>query len=129
MRSGSEPNKEGNNRLVMLSRVGIWGMKTMGKGRGPLGAYLLHLSCSAPEEFNVSLTQHALVPAQCSLCQFLTSKECKGITSGPAIRVAHKEQTVGTPSHRALWPQETQNICWPSREGQSPKPQDHLVFP
>lgn len=68
MRSGSEPNKEGNNRLVVLSRVGIWGMKTMGKGRGPLGAYLLHLSCSAPEEFNVSLTQHALVPAQCSLC-------------------------------------------------------------
>lgn len=76
-------------------------------GKGVLGAHLLHLSCSAPEEFNVSLTQHALVPAQCSLCQFLTGKECKGITSGPAIRVPYKEQPISTPSHWALWPQES----------------------
>lgn len=31
--------------------------------RGALGAHLLHLGCSAPKEFNVSLTQHALMPA------------------------------------------------------------------
>lgn len=69
---------------------------------GALGAHLLHLGCSAPEEFNVSLTQHALVPAQCSLCQLLTGKQGKGIASGPAIRVAHKEQPICTPSHWAL---------------------------
>lgn len=71
-----------------------------------LGAHLLHLGCSAPEEFNVSLTQHALVPAQCSLCQLFTGKEGKGITSGPAVRVAHKEQSISTPSHWAFWSQE-----------------------
>lgn len=73
---------------------------------GSLSAHLLHLSCSAPEEFNVSLTQHAFVPAQSSLCQFLTGKESKGISSRPAIRVAHKEQSINTPSHWAFWPQE-----------------------
>lgn len=35
----------------------------MGVGHGAWGAHLLHLSCSAPEEFNVSLTQHAFMPA------------------------------------------------------------------
>lgn len=38
----------------------------LGEEEAP-GAHLLHLSSSAPEEFNVPLTQHALVPAQCSL--------------------------------------------------------------
>jgi hypothetical protein len=69
-------------------------------------AHLLHLGCRAPEEFNVSLTQHAFVPAQSSLCQLLTGKESKGIPSRPAIRVADKEQPISTPSHWAFWPQE-----------------------
>lgn len=73
---------------------------------GVLSAHLLNLSCSAPEEFNVSLTQHAFVSAQSSLCLFLTGKESKGISSWPAIGMAHKEQPIGTPSHWALWPQE-----------------------
>lgn len=71
-----------------------------------MSAHLLYLSCSAPEEFNVSLTQHAFVPAQSSLRLFLTGKESKGISSWPAIRVAYKEQPISSPSHWAFWPQE-----------------------
>lgn len=118
MRSGSGPGKEGSNRPVTPHRAGVQGMEgvpwisTRWVG-GALGAHLLHLSCSAPEEFNVSLTQYALVPAQGSLCQLLTGKEGKGITSGPAVRVAHKEQPISTPSHRALWPQKAQHVRWP----------------
>lgn len=110
MHSGSRPSKEGSNRLVMPSRAGTQAMEgapwKSTRDRGALGTHLLYLGCSAPEEFNVSLTQHALVPAQRSLCQLLTGKECKGVTCGPAIRVAYKEQPIGTPSHWALWPQE-----------------------
>lgn len=111
MHSGSEPSR----KTTGLSHQGGQGHRGVEVhpseaahcGVGSSSTHLLHFSCSAPEEFNISLTKHALVPAKCSLCQLLTSKEGKGITSWSPIRMAYKEQPISSPSHWALWPQET----------------------
>lgn len=59
---------------------------------------------------------------------FLASKQHKGVTRGPSIRIFNKEQPLGAISHRALRAQKAQHILMSGGKGQAPHADDYLIL-
>ena len=96
--------------------------------------HLLHLCGRALEQLDVSLPQDLLMLLQGALSVLLAGEQDEGVPGGAAVRVAHKQDAVASPTHvtRLGGPlplaEEGQHLLVRRGEGEPPHPHDDLVL-